>query len=255
MKRRKLLGTVCMLCLLMVLSASTWVQRRPVQASGIPQVTPINSCGLPGPASQAACGYFHARYAFYTSWGEQVALPGTWCFDCRGVGNNTGDSNTNESYADLLAYDTEGAGAHGNLTVEDPGNSPYSAEEIRTANYIADHIFNGPNDSIILRPAQGERAPQGGTSDLLVNGKTYDILSPTTKNTDSIFRSVYNKNSQATGIILDLTDSAATPDRFSNLIGRLVGKASQDGVALNITDVYIINNVNDASFVHLQYNP
>ena len=85
-----------------------------------------------------------------------------------------------------------------------------------------------------LRDPIGTRA-DGGTSDLLVNSLRYDVYTPTSKNPNRIISAIAKKNSQATGIVLDLTETTVTQDQLGNVLKRV-----QCAGAENITDIQII---------------
>jgi RHS repeat-associated protein len=94
--------------------------------------------------------------------------------------------------------------------------------ERQVAEYVAS-IFNGPDDSVILRDPSGLRAADGGTSDLLINGTTYDIYSPTTNNASRLLSSAAAKFTQAHGVVIDLTDTSLTASDLGNALPRMQG--------------------------------
>ncbi|MBP5107925.1 hypothetical protein, partial [Pseudomonas protegens] len=55
-----------------------------------------------------------------------------------------------------------------------------------------------------MRRPVGTRA-EGKTSDLLVNGVSYDVYTPATGNADRIISAIAKKNTQAEGVVLDLS--------------------------------------------------
>jgi hypothetical protein len=114
----------------------------------------------------------------------------------------------------------------GKLVIE-PGE--YSASEIRAAEHMA-----GKGKNVLLRQPVGTRAA-GGTSDLLVNGVRYDVYTPTTSNPSRIISAIAKKNTQAEGIVLDLSNSAVTPDQLGNVLSRV-----QRAGATNIKHIVII---------------
>jgi hypothetical protein len=100
-----------------------------------------------------------------------------------------------------------------------------SASELRAANYLADQ-----GESVVLRDPIGTRAG-GGTSDLLVGGKAWDVYSPTTGNVDRIVSAVAKKGSQVNGggVIIDLSGSTVTPAELANIEARLAGIGANVG--------------------------
>lgn len=105
----------------------------------------------------------------------------------------------------------------------------FSASERMAAQYMADL-----GNEVLLRAPVGTRAG-GGTSDLLVNGVAYDVYTPTTSNPNRIVSAIASKNTQATGIVLDLTNSSVTPEQLRSILQRVRGAG-----ATNITDIKII---------------
>jgi len=144
--------------------------------------------------------------------------------------------------------DTSGAGAttrsgcgNGSLTILphlDEGT--YSADELAAAYYVAG-IYSGTDDKVILRPATGK----GKTSDLVVNGKTYDIYTPKTNDVGSIVSTILRKNSQTTGIVLNLSRTSVTRSDLGNLMYRVIRAAEVQGVTLNIDDVIVMDGYHD----------
>ena len=118
------------------------------------------------------------------------------------------------------------AGGAGKLTI---GVGEFSASERAAAQYMADL-----GNDVVLRSPVGTRAA-GGTSDLLVNGVPYDVYTPVTNNPNRIVSSIANKNSQATGIVLDLSKTSVTPEQLGNVLDRVRGAG-----ATNITDIKIM---------------
>ncbi|WP_432803791.1 CdiA C-terminal domain-containing protein [Cupriavidus pauculus] len=82
---------------------------------------------------------------------------------------------------------------------------------------------------------QWVQEPVGETSDLLVNGVAYDVYTPTTSNPNRIVSAIASKNTQATDIVLDLTNSSVTPEQLGSILQRVRGAG-----ATNITDIKII---------------
>jgi hypothetical protein len=111
----------------------------------------------------------------------------------------------------------------GNLKIL-PGT--FSESETYAAMYLSQQGRN-----VILRSATG----LGRTSDLLVDGIAYDVYTPTTSNVNRIISSIAHKNTQATGIVLDLRSSSVTVDQLRNALIRVRGAGAK-----NITDIIII---------------
>jgi RHS repeat-associated protein len=119
-----------------------------------------------------------------------------------------------------------GTAVKGKLRI-DP-NGSFSKSETEAAWYMA-----SLGKSVVLRSPKGSRA-DGGTSDLLVNGVRYDVYTPTSSNPNRIISSIAKKNSQAQGVVLDLTNSSVTRAQLGNVLGRVNGAG-----ATNIRDVVI----------------
>jgi filamentous hemagglutinin len=115
----------------------------------------------------------------------------------------------------------------GKLTIVEGGS--YSASEQNAARYMSEQ-----GHDVTLRPPSGTRAG-GGTSDLLVDGKPYDVYTPTTSNPDRIISAIAKKNTQAEGVVLDLTGSSVTRAQLGNVVARVQGAG-----ATKITNVVII---------------
>jgi RHS repeat-associated protein len=116
-------------------------------------------------------------------------------------------------------------GPSGALSIE--GNlSAYSSSEIGAARYLANL-----GDDVVLRSASNIKR----TSDLLVNGVAYDVYTPQTSNVARIVSAIAKKNSQAQGIIVDLSQTALNPGDLGNLLARVRGAG-----ATNITDIIIM---------------
>jgi filamentous hemagglutinin len=113
-----------------------------------------------------------------------------------------------------------------NVTAANP-----SASERVAAEHMA-----GLGRNVELRDPVGTRAG-GGTSDLLVDGVPYDVYTPTSANPNRIISAIAKKNDQATGIVVDLSNSPVTADQLGNVLGRVNGAG-----ATNITDIVIIGN-------------
>ncbi len=112
------------------------------------------------------------------------------------------------------------------ITALDPSES-----EIEAAEYLANLGHN-----VELRDPIGTRAG-GGTSDLVVDGVAYDVYTPITANPDRIISAIAKKNDQATGIVIDLTNTSVTLEQLGDVLARVNGAG-----ATNITNVVIIGN-------------
>lgn len=111
-------------------------------------------------------------------------------------------------------------------------------DEIDAANHVAS-IKNNPGDTVILRDPVGPRFADGGTSDLVVNGTTYDIYTPETSNINNIYRTMANKHGQANGIVLNLSKTSLTAADFPDVLLRLQSKLRSQGSIVNIQDVIV----------------
>lgn len=123
----------------------------------------------------------------------------------------------------------KGAGKTGSLIVVEGGT--YSASEMNAANYM-----KNLGNNVTIRPPTG----QGRTSDLLVNGIKYDVYTPETNNVSQIISKMAKKNSQANGIVLDLSKTNVTPDQLSNALARVKGAIESQGKVCNINDIVIM---------------
>lgn len=92
---------------------------------------------------------------------------------------------------------------------------------------------------VTLRPPVGTRAG-GGTSDLIVNGVNNDVYTPKTSNASAIIRAITKKNTQATGIVLDLSETSVTAEALGNIVARIKGAIEANGGTCKITDVVVI---------------
>lgn len=104
-----------------------------------------------------------------------------------------------------------------------------SVSEVNAAQHMKKQGFN-----VELRDPVGTRAG-GETSDLLVDGVAYDVYTPQTSNSGRIVSAIGKKNSQATGIVLDLSESLVTLDQLGDVLKRV-----QNSGASRITSIYII---------------
>jgi len=109
------------------------------------------------------------------------------------------------------------------------GAGNFSASERAAAQHMADL-----GNDVVLRAPTGTRAG-GGTSDLLVNGVPYDVYTPTTNNPNRIVSAIASKNTQASGIVLDLSNTTVTSEQLGNILQRVRGAG-----ATNITDIKIM---------------
>ncbi|WP_434986239.1 hemagglutinin repeat-containing protein [Pseudomonas protegens] len=120
-----------------------------------------------------------------------------------------------------------GQAAKGTLRI-DP-NGSFSQSEINSAYYMA-----AQGKKVELRRPVGTRA-EGKTSDLLVDGVSYDVYTPTTGNADRIISAIAKKNTQAEGIVLDLSRSTVTREQLGDVLRRVNGTGAK-----KINDIVII---------------
>ncbi|MCP3659276.1 MAG: hypothetical protein GY830_02740 [Bacteroidetes bacterium] len=92
-----------------------------------------------------------------------------------------------------------------------------SLSEINAAKYMSKKGYN-----VHLRNPIGTRA-SGHTSDLLINGITYDVYTPITKKPHRIISEIAKKNDQAVGIILDLSATDVKLGELGNILKRVNG--------------------------------
>ena len=114
------------------------------------------------------------------------------------------------------------------------GKEPFSQSELNAARYMAEQ-----GHDVVLRPPVGTRV-DGGTSDLLVNGINYDVYTPKTSNVSRIVGGIAGKNSQTTGVVLDLSQTTVTADDLTNVLQRVQGSVKAGGKEVNITDIVIM---------------
>ncbi|WOO36588.1 hypothetical protein R2R35_22805 [Anaerocolumna sp. AGMB13020] len=126
----------------------------------------------------------------------------------------------------------KGGSGSGKLTIIDGGT--YSQSEINAAQYVADL-----GNDVTLRPPVGTRAG-GETSDLIVNGVNYDVYTPETSNPSAIIRAMTKKNTQTTGIVLDLSKTTVTAEDLGNCLSRIKGAIEKNGGTCNIQDIIIM---------------
>lgn len=122
-----------------------------------------------------------------------------------------------------------GAGAANTKSVLRVTAANPSVSEFRAAEHMASIGHN-----VELRDPVGTRAG-GGTSDLLVDGVPYDVYTPTSANPNRIISAIAKKNDQATGIVVDLSNSPVTREQLGDVLARVNGAG-----ATNITDIVII---------------
>jgi hypothetical protein len=127
---------------------------------------------------------------------------------------------------------TQGAGKTGSLVIEKGGS--FSASEINAATYMQQQ-----GNNVVLRNPVGTRAG-GGTSDLLVNGVNYDVYTPTTNSVNGIISAMARKNSQTTGIVLDLSQTTVTAEQLGNALARVRGSITAGEKTPNITDIVVL---------------
>lgn len=118
------------------------------------------------------------------------------------------------------------------LIVEEGG--VFSASELAAANYM-----NSLGKNVTLRMPKGTRAG-GGTSDLLVDGIKYDVYTPTSNSVNAIISGMAKKNSQTTGIVLDLSKSTVEASQLGNALQRVQGSIKAGGKSVNIKDIVIM---------------
>ena len=150
------------------------------------------------------------------------------------VGNKWGNKANNKPLLEynLQFFGDKSGGKTGKLTIIDGEN--YSTSEINAAQYMA-----GLENDVVLRPPVGTRAG-GQTSDLLVNGINYDVYAPTTSNPSAIIRAITKKNTQTTGVVLDLSSTTVTADDLGNILGRVRGAIEKNGGTCNINDIVVM---------------
>jgi len=129
-----------------------------------------------------------------------------------------------------------GNGKGGALVIEHSTNPKvkFSDSEIKAAN----HMYQQGND-VILRHPIGTRTG-GGTSDLLVNGIKYDVYTPKTNSVSRIIGEMAKKNSQTTGIVLDLAETSVNAEDLGNVLARVTEVIKKGGKNANINDIRII---------------
>jgi len=112
----------------------------------------------------------------------------------------------------------------------------FSAVELNAATDVAKMGRN-----VVMKDPTGARSAAGATADLLVDGLPMDIYSPEAgTSVNNIFRTMAKKNNQAQGIVLDLNMWGGSLDDLGDVTGRLQGKLSAQGSAVNIQEVIVV---------------
>jgi hypothetical protein len=117
-----------------------------------------------------------------------------------------------------------GPAAAGALAFE--ASASMSTSEERIAN-----ILVGEGNQVVVQ-ATG----LGRTADFLVNGKPYDVYTPTTSNVNRIVGAVASKSSQVQGggVIIDLSRTSLTPQGLDRVAARV------RGITRGISDIRVI---------------
>jgi contact-dependent growth inhibition (CDI) system CdiA-like toxin len=78
---------------------------------------------------------------------------------------------------------------------------------------------------------RGQWTECGKTSDLLVNGVSWDVYTPKIKNVDRIVSAVASKGSQVQGgrVIIDLSQTSVTADQLVNIQARVANTGGHVG--------------------------
>lgn len=76
---------------------------------------------------------------------------------------------------------------------------------------------------VVLRPSSGPRTG-GGTSDLLVGGRPYDVYTPTGSSPSNIVNKIAREKSQAAGVVVDLGQTTVKVHELGDIMARLRGK-------------------------------
>jgi RHS repeat-associated protein len=107
----------------------------------------------------------------------------------------------------------------GSLLIE--AGAKFSQSEINAARYM-----ESLGNDVVLRSPVGTR--EGGlTSDLLVNGRAFDVYTPETTNLNRIIGAITAKNTQASGIVLDLSKTSVTRLQLYNVLERVQGTGAK----------------------------
>jgi hypothetical protein len=90
--------------------------------------------------------------------------------------------------------------------------------------------MTGQGYRVELRDPLGTTAG-GLTSDLVVNGKNWDVYTPTTGNVSRIVSAGASKGSQVQGggVIIDLSRTSVTADQLANIQARIAGTGVRVG--------------------------
>ena len=126
------------------------------------------------------------------------------------------------------AITTLGLGRGGSLAIVGSG---FSASEQAAARYMA-----ARGNEVVLRSASGS----GRMSDLLVNGKAYDVYTPRSGNPLNIISNIVEKGDQAQGIVLDLSQTSVTRSQLIRAAGGDLVRAVQQSGASRITNIVIM---------------
>lgn len=111
--------------------------------------------------------------------------------------------------------------------VKAPGLQPTSSE-LRAARLL----YMQGNEVVLRAPA--DSASGGGASDLLVNGRRWDVFTPTTKNPDRIVSALAARHARARveGVVVDLSQSCVNAVDLADLESRLGGLGAVAGHVL-----------------------
>ena len=123
----------------------------------------------------------------------------------------------------------EERGSEGLGTLTIIAGGAYSPRELSVARLLAQRGYH-----VVLRPPIGTRVG-GETSDLLLDGRGYDIYTPTTANPNRIISAIAKKNAQEEGVVLDLNATSATLSQLGNVLERVRGAG-----ATHIRDVIVL---------------
>ena len=170
-------------------------------------------------AGELAMRYGPTIMQLAVQWADKLPAVGDWLFSSNTADQGThsaGQQNAGNSASDNPDPNdpnesTKAASNNGSLNII--GNAKdYSTSELRAAQHMADL-----GNEVVLRPAANIQNVR--TSDLLVNGNPYDVYTPITSNASRIISAIASKGSQASGIVLDLSQSSV---KLQDLGNRLV---------------------------------
>jgi hypothetical protein len=104
-------------------------------------------------------------------------------------------------------------------------NLEVTTDELRVARVL----YQRGNEVVLRAPA--ESAVGGGSSDLFVNGRRWDIFAPKTKSADRIVSALvtWRGQSPADGVVLDLTQTCVVAADLVGLEARLIGLGAAPG--------------------------